>query len=275
MRLTHMRRFGLFLPIAACALFPLLVVSSGCSSSEEAFDSWETSSAAPSSARADYRVDSLMSENRRLKQQLEAMAIENRKITARNAELEMKMNEAKTAVPVEPVSPPISVAPEVSTPSPAPVERRAAVERRAPAERTAPAVKTPPAPKKSPASDDLFAKYSDAMQVYRNRDFSGAITQFEGLLKAGISQDLADNCHYWIGQSYYDLKQYNSAIPQFEAILRTRVSDKKADAQLMIANCYLETGNTEAARTAYQKVISDYPTSPYKKKAEERLSRLR
>ena len=274
MRLTHMRRFGLFLPIAACALFPLLVVSSGCSSSEEAFDTWETPSATPASARADYRVDSLISENRRLKQQLEAMAIENRKITARNAELEMKMNEAKTAAPVQPVSPPISVAPEVSTSPPAPAERRAPAERTTPAVRTSPAPKSP-APKKAPASDDLFARYSDAMQVYRNRDFSSAITQFEGLLKAGISQDLADNCHYWIGQSHYDLKQYDSAIPHFETILRTRASDKKADAQLMIANCFLEMGNTEAARTAYQKVISDYPTSPYKKKAEERLSRLR
>jgi tol-pal system protein YbgF len=264
MRLTPTRGFGFFAPVAACALVPLLVLSSGCSSSEETYESWETPSTAPPSARGDYRIDSLIIENRRLKQQLEAMAIENRKITAHNAELEMKLNEGMTAAaaPTEPTPAPTSPAPEVSTPP-------------ATTERPAPVVRTPAVPRKPTSSADLFSRYSDAMQVYRNHDFSGAITQFEQLLKDGIGRDLADNCHYWIGQSYYDMKQYSSAIPHFENILSMRVSDKKPDAQLMIANCYLEMGDRPAAKVAYQKVITDYPTSPYRRKAEDRLSRLR
>lgn len=265
MRLRRIKGLWPFVPFAVCVLVPLLVLSPGCSASEESFESWESPSTSTPSVRGDYRIDSLINENRRLKQQLDAMAIENRKLTARNAELEMKISEgiAAAAPPAaEQTPPPTTPAPEVYTPP-------------ATTERPAPVVRTPPPPRKPASSDDLFSRYSDAMQVYRNRDFSGAIFQFEQLLRDGIGDDLADNCHYWIGQSHYDLKQYSSAIPQFETILRTKNSDKKPDAQLMIANCYLEMGDVPSAKAGYQKVITDYPTSPYRRKAEDRLSRLR
>jgi tol-pal system protein YbgF len=214
--------------------------------------------------RTDYRLDSLVNENRRLKQQLDAMAIENRKITARNAELEMKLNESVAAVKTETPAVPV-----ITEPEPTPPPRAT--------ERPAPVVKTPSAPSKTKtqSSPDLFPKYSDALQVYRNRDYTSAIGQFEALIREGIGNDLVDNCNYWIGQSYYDLKEYSQAIPHFEKILRMKGADKKPDAQIMIANCYAEMGNTEAAKAAYEKVIKNYPTSPYTRKAQERLSRLK
>ena len=45
----------------------------------------------------EYRLDSLQNENRRLQDQIEAVASENRKLTARNAELETKLTEAMAA----------------------------------------------------------------------------------------------------------------------------------------------------------------------------------
>ena len=230
------------------ALLALLSIAAyGCGSSEQTALQWEAGNPSVDAARLEYHVDSLASENRRLRQQLEAMAIENRKITARNAELETKLSESGAVPP-----------PKAETPA-APV--RAERARRIPAT---------PAP-----TGDLPSRYSDALQTYRNRDFSGAAEQFEAILNSGISEDLADNCHYWIGQSYYDLKKYKEAISHFETILEMRKSDKKPDAQLMLANCYFEEGNTSAAKQAYQKFLSTYPNSPYTKKARERLSRIK
>jgi tol-pal system protein YbgF len=230
------------------ALTALLCFSPyGCGSSEQTTEEWETAAPPLSGPQLEYRIDSLTNENRRMKQQLEALAIENRKITARNAELETKLNESVT-----------TPAPRTEAPA-APVKT----------ERAKPVPSTP-AP-----SGDVPSRYSDALQTYRNRNFSAAALQFEEILNSGISEDLVDNCHYWIGQSYYDLKKYKEAVPHFETILDMRKSDKKPDAQLMLANCYLEMGNTASAKQEYSRLLSTYPNSPYAKKARERLSRLK
>ncbi len=233
--------------LAPALLLLLAVAPCGCSSSEQSTEQWETAS--PANASLQYTIDSLTNENRRIKQQLEAMAIENRKITARNAELETKLSEP-TAAP----------APKAATPAPAPTVK-------------------PQRPKSAPStprpSGDLTSQYSDALQTYRNRDFSGAVEQFEALLNSGIGEDLAGNCQYWIGQSYYDMKKYKEALPHFETILGMRKSEKKPDAQLMIANSQLALGDKAAAKQAYQKFLSAYPNSPYATKARERLSHLK
>ena len=236
-------RLGSPLPLLAL----LCVAPYGCGTSEQTTQQWEAATPAVDAARLEYHVDSLTNENRRLRQQLEAMAIENRKITARNAELETKLSESGVVPPAKAETPAAPVRAERAKPIP-----------------------TPPTP-----TGDLPSRYSDALQIYRNRDFSGAAEQFEAILNSGISEDLADNCHYWIGQSYYDMKKYKEAMPHFETILEMRKSDKKPDAQLMLANCYFETGNSSASKQAFQKFLSTYPNSPYTKKARERLSRIK
>ena len=60
-------------------------------------EEWETQPAVSSTAMLEYRVDSLSNENRQLKDQVEAVVTENRKLTARNAELETKQSEPPPA----------------------------------------------------------------------------------------------------------------------------------------------------------------------------------
>jgi tol-pal system protein YbgF len=198
----------------------------GCGSVEET-QQWEETPTVSATARLEYRIDSLMSENRRMRQQLEAMANENRSLTARNAELETRLNEAMAA------------------PKPAP----------------------PPA--------DMSSAYSEALGYYRQRDFATAIQRFESLLNSGVRDDLADNCHYWIGESYYGMGNYSGAIQHFEMVFNYKHSEKKSAAQLMIGNSYAAQRNYSAAKDAYNKVISNYPASVYVQKAQEKLGVLR
>ena len=60
---------------------------------------WESAQAVSPTAQLEYRIDSLQSENRRMKEQVNAMAAENRSLTAKNAELETKLTEAATLRP--------------------------------------------------------------------------------------------------------------------------------------------------------------------------------
>lgn len=208
----------------------LSLLAFGCGSSEESTDQWETTPTVSPTASLEFRIDSLKNENRRMKEQLDAVATENRTLTAKNAELETKLSEALAGQKTAPTPPPTA---------------------------------------------NIGTGYEAALGLYKNRNFAEAADQFEGLLKAGISDDLASNCHYWIGESYYGLKKYQDAIQHFEMVFDYKNSTKKAAAQLMIGNSYFASGNKTAAKEAYEKVVSDYPISSYMKKAQEKLARMK
>jgi tol-pal system protein YbgF len=95
------------------------------------------------------------------------------------------------------------------------------------------------------------------------------------LLNSGSAGKLAENCKYWIGESYYGLGKYEDALQSFNTVLEQKGSSKIPYALLMIGNCQAQLGNKDAAREAYSKVASQYPTSPVAAKAQARLSKLR
>jgi len=204
----------------------LAVVAIGCGSSEEGTDQWESTQAVSPTASLEYKVDSLKNETRRMKEQLDAVAGENRNLTARNAELETKLTEA--AQPVAPVTPPVS---------------------------------------------DVFSAYNAALDQFNKRNYVGAQQQFEAILSTGTDK-LADNCHYWIGESMYGLKKYSESIKHFETVLGYPGSGKRPYAQLMIGNAYAMLGDKTSAREAYDKVVTTYPASEIVEKAKQKLAKL-
>lgn len=201
----------------------------GCGSSEEASEEWETAPAVSPAAVLEYRVDSLQNETRRMRDQLEAVAAENRNLTARNAELETKLADAMAS----------------------------RVETRAPE-----------------TAINVAGGYDGALAKFRSHDYQGAIADFQGLLNSGIEASLADNCHYWIGESYYGLRDYSEALKSFQDVTGLQRSGKKADATMMIGNCHMAMGNASAAKEAFQKVVSDFPTSSLVDRAREKLAKL-
>ncbi|MER3523496.1 MAG: hypothetical protein C4326_05355 [Ignavibacteria bacterium] len=118
------------------------------------------------------------------------------------------------------------------------------------------------------------ASYEVALAKFRRREYRAAIEDFTALLNAGINNDLADNCHYWIGEAYFAQKKFNDAIQRFEVVLGMTGSDKADDAQFMIGNCYLQLGRKNEARQAFQRLLSDYPDSPLRKRAQAKMSAL-
>ena len=207
----------------------------GCGSSEEATDEeWEKTPTVAPTTKLEYKIDSLQNENRRMAQQVEAVTAENRRLTARTAELESKLTET-------------AATPKVATPI--------------------------TASRVSPSNSR--AGYSAALDQFNNRNYQGAIDQFDALLKANAGDDLAVNCHYWMGESYYGLKNYKEAIRHFEMVFNYKASGKKPYAQLMLGNAYAALGNTAEAKEAYGKVVSDYPTSSLVAKAQARLAKMK
>jgi tol-pal system protein YbgF len=232
-----MKSINTLITLAGLSVSSLLV--NGCGTvPESTSDTWESAPPVSVTARLEYRVDSLMNENRRAQQQVEALTTENRNLTARNAELETRLNEMAAAPRA--ASPAVTASPVQATPS---------------------------------ASST--SGYEGALAAFRSRDFAGAISGFENVLKGNTPDDIADNCHYWMGESYYGLRKYKDAIEQFQTVLNFKKSDKKDDAQLMLANARWAMGDKAGAREAYNTLIAAYPMSPLVAKAKEKIARLR
>jgi tol-pal system protein YbgF len=121
----------------------------------------------------------------------------------------------------------------------------------------------------------MRSAYQAALDQFMARNYQAAIEQFQALLQSDINKELADNCHYWIGESYYALRDYNQAIQHFQEVFNFPGSGKRPYAQLMIGNAYAALGNTDAAREAYNTVVNTYQTSSLVSKAQEKLARLK
>lgn len=121
---------------------------------------------------------------------------------------------------------------------------------------------------------NLEGAYREALRNYMDRRYEEAISSFEELLAAGIPDPLNDNCHYWIGESYFGLGRYAEALAQFDEVLEFEWSNKKDDAQVMIARCHARMGDAERARAEYRRLLELYPASPYLDLARRRVGAM-
>jgi tol-pal system protein YbgF len=116
--------------------------------------------------------------------------------------------------------------------------------------------------------------YENAAEAFKEKKYDEAIQMYQALLDGGAAEELADNCHYWLGESYFGKKDFAEAMKHFEMVFQYKASEKKGDAQFMIAQCFERTGDKAKAKEAYEKVVKDYPTSDKVKKAKERWGKL-
>jgi TolA-binding protein len=121
------------------------------------------------------------------------------------------------------------------------------------------------------SSAEEIRAYEGAVNLARNKNYREAMNGMQSLLNSGIKDDYADNCHYWLGECSYQMKDYSQAIQHFEHVQSYKFSEKKDDAQLMIAQSYERLGDKTKARAEYQKLVDMSPTSEYVKRAKSRL----
>jgi tol-pal system protein YbgF len=125
-----------------------------------------------------------------------------------------------------------------------------------------------------PISTEANRAYDDALQSFRMKAYDDAAMRFQSLLDAGVSRQLADNCHYWIGESHYGKKSYAEAVKHFQTVLQYDDSEKLADAHFMLAQCYERMGDKAKAKQEYEIVAKDFPMSANASRAKDRSARM-
>lgn len=112
-------------------------------------------------------------------------------------------------------------------------------------------------------SSDYVNRYEAARALFEGYQYDNAITQFQQLLSEFPSGTLADNCQYWIGESYFGLKQYQKAIIEFQKVFAYSKTVKHDDAQLMIGLSYVRLNQNDRARTEFESFLNTYGGSEY------------
>lgn len=119
---------------------------------------------------------------------------------------------------------------------------------------------------------DLY--YQDALDEFYARRYTRAITKFRDMLLRGDAKDLADNCQYWIGESYYALGDYLNAVVEFEKVYAYSNSNKLSDAQLMVGLALMKRGDTQQAKTELSSLVNFNGKAAAAQKARRYLEQL-
>ena len=126
-----------------------------------------------------------------------------------------------------------------------------------------------------PLSPEVYkAEYNNALHAFDSARYNDALAGFQKLIKSNPNNELADNSQYWIGESYYGLKDYERALLEFEKVFTFPNNNKMDDAQIKLGICYLKLKNVVKAKEEFNRLIQIFPESEYISLSNKLISKL-
>ena len=224
-------------------------------------------------------VESLATEVRELRGQVETLSHTVKQLEARQRELYLDVDQrlqrietttsTLAAGPLQPpgASPAAPAAPaapaETATPSP-----------------PAPAPATPStAETQSTDGVDPFAEqqaYQSAFDLLKSGRYEDAAVAFQQFIAEFPSGTYADNAQYWLGETFYITRRFDQAVQEFERLVSMHPdSQKLTHALLKIGYAHDELGNKAEAERALGVLIERHPQSAAAGLARKRLLTIR
>ena len=111
--------------------------------------------------------------------------------------------------------------------------------------------------------DPFMEAYKEALNKFYYQRYQDAVDIFERLISQQPKHNLAGNIQYWIGESYYALRQYKKAFNAFNLVFNTNAFDKYDDTQLKLGFCYFKMGKMRSAVGEFQNLLTYYPNSEH------------
>jgi tol-pal system protein YbgF len=114
--------------------------------------------------------------------------------------------------------------------------------------------------------------YNSGTKAFSERKYQDAIKIFQDFVKAYPQNKLAGNAYFWLGESYYQLKNYNSAITAYQQIIENFTGSNKLQSAMFkqgVSMC--QKGQQEAGKIRLNELISKYPNSQEADRARQFL----
>ena len=117
--------------------------------------------------------------------------------------------------------------------------------------------------------------YIHSLNQLQSGNLEKAISSFKAFLKQYPDGDYADNAWYWLGSAYYVKGNTNDALASFHTLLtKFPNSPKVADTLVKIGIINQDAHKIGPARSAFQRVINNYPDSNAASIAKQRLAKI-
>lgn len=124
------------------------------------------------------------------------------------------------------------------------------------------------------ANNDIKV-YEEAYGLFKAGNYQGAIVAFLDFTKAYPTSNLLPSAQYWIGNSYFAMREYKNAITSQNKLISTYPdSPKVPDAMLNIASAKIESGEKEQAKKTLQEIVAKYPVTDAAENAKRRLANM-
>ncbi len=118
--------------------------------------------------------------------------------------------------------------------------------------------------------------YETAQSQRRIGNYQGAIVSFQNFVKQYPKSTLAPRAQYWIGDSYFNLRDFKLAIASQQALISSYPdSPSVPEAMLNIASSQIEMGDSTVGRKALEDLVTKFPISDAADKAKRRLAALK
>lgn len=111
--------------------------------------------------------------------------------------------------------------------------------------------------------------YESGLNNYRRGRYYPAISYFKKYLSQFPGTPKAENSLYWIGESYFALKQYDNAISYLKRVLGNDYYHKDQDAFIKIGYSYFMAKNYDLASREFQSYLDNYPNGKYVTRAKQ------
>lgn len=117
--------------------------------------------------------------------------------------------------------------------------------------------------------------YKGGLKAFQERNYSGAISKFESLIRQYPKASLVDNAYFWLGESYYQSQDYKKSILQYEKVIKDYPKSNKASASyLKQGMAFARLNNYQVARIRLNDVIDKFPKSQEVTRAREELKKI-
>ncbi len=118
-------------------------------------------------------------------------------------------------------------------------------------------------------------QYQNAHKLYRDKDYEGALREFDLFMQRYPDDPVSSNAQYWKAYCLLMLGRDSEALPEFRKVYqRYPSSNKAAIAMLNEGKVLLRQGQAAQARVLLERLVEDYPVSLAADEAKAALAKL-
>jgi tol-pal system protein YbgF len=126
-----------------------------------------------------------------------------------------------------------------------------------------------------PRASDRLGQYETAYNAFKNKRYKEAREKFDAFIKEFPKDELADNAHFWIAETFYNERDFEGAILSYETFLKQYPKSKKAqNALLKQGLSFIEIGDKKTGKAILEQLIERYPRTKEAELAQKSIDSL-